>query len=153
MRSLFPERTAAVLEGREINLSFRKRPTLVPARPNFSSGPCSKRPGWSLESLSGAALGRSHRAKVNKIKLKAVIDRTRVVLEIPDNYRIGIVPASDTGAVELAIWSLLGARGVDMLAWESFGRGWVSDVIEQLKINNNNTQNKYKKKRKKRTRK
>ena len=115
-------------------MSVPKRPTLVPANPNFSSGPCSKRPGWSLEGLSGVALGRSHRAKVNKVKLKAIIDRTRDILEVPDNYRIGIVPASDTGAVELAIWSLLGPRGVDILAWESFGKGWAFDVIEQLKI-------------------
>ena len=105
-----------------------------PANPNFSSGPCAKRPGWSLEALKGAALGRSHRAKVGKQKLKQAIDLTREVLAVPADYRIGIVPASDTGAVEMALWSLLGARGVDVLAWESFGLGWVTDVVKQLKL-------------------
>ncbi|OLP61124.1 phosphoserine aminotransferase [Xaviernesmea oryzae] len=107
------------------------------ARPNnthFSSGPCSKRPGWSLDALSDAPLGRSHRAKVGKAKLKLAIDLTREILEVPADYRIGIVPASDTGAVEMALWSLLGARGVDMVAWESFGSGWVTDVVKQLKL-------------------
>jgi phosphoserine aminotransferase len=105
-----------------------------PANPNFSSGPCAKRPGWSLEALSDAPLGRSHRAKVGKAKLKLAIDKTRSVLGIPANYRIGIVPASDTGAVEMALWSLLGARPVTMVAWESFGEGWVTDVVKQLKL-------------------
>ena len=105
-----------------------------PANPNFSSGPCAKRPGWSLEVLRGAALGRSHRAKIGKAKLKQAIDLTREVLEVPADYRIGIVPASDTGAVEMALWSMLGARGVDVLAWESFGLGWVTDVVKQLKL-------------------
>jgi phosphoserine aminotransferase len=107
------------------------------ARPNnthFSSGPCSKRPGWSLDALRDAPLGRSHRAKVGKAKLAQAIDLTREVLEVPADYRIGIVPASDTGAVEMALWSLLGERGVDMLAWESFGAGWVTDVAKQLKL-------------------
>ncbi|HSI40653.1 MAG TPA: phosphoserine transaminase [Xanthobacteraceae bacterium] len=109
-------------------------PALKPANPNFSSGPCAKRPGWSLDALRGAPLGRSHRAKVGKAKLKRAIDLTRDVLKVPAGYRIGIVPASDTGAVEMALWSLLGARPVDMLAWESFGEGWVTDVAKQLKL-------------------
>jgi phosphoserine aminotransferase len=105
-----------------------------PANPNFSSGPCAKRPGWSLDVLKDAALGRSHRAKIGKQKLKQAIDQTREVLRVPADYRIGIVPASDTGAVEMALWSLLGARGVDVLAWESFGLGWVTDIVKQLKL-------------------
>ena len=109
-------------------------PAHKPANPNFSSGPCAKRPGYSLENLKGAPLGRSHRAKVGKVKLKRAIDLTREILGVPADYRIGIVPASDTGAVEMAMWSLLGARGVDMLAWESFGEGWVTDVVKQLKL-------------------
>ena len=109
-------------------------PAKKPANPNFSSGPCAKRPGYSLQNLKDAPLGRSHRAKVGKAKLKLAIDLTREVLQVPADYRIGIVPASDTGAVEMAMWSLLGARGVDMLAWESFGEGWVTDVVKQLKL-------------------
>lgn len=109
-------------------------PGLRPANPNFSSGPCAKRPGWSLEGLRDAALGRSHRAKIGKTKLARAIDLTREVLQVPADYRIGIVPASDTGAVEMALWSLLGERGVDMVAWESFGAGWVTDVVKQLKL-------------------
>jgi len=112
------------------------KPDVRPANPNFSSGPCSKRPGWSLDHLDGAPLGRSHRAKPGKAKLAEAIELTRKVLNVPDDYRIGIVPASDTGAVEMALWSLLGARGVDMLAWESFGSGWATDVIKQLKLDN-----------------
>ncbi|HLH49288.1 MAG TPA: phosphoserine transaminase [Roseiarcus sp.] len=107
------------------------------ARPNnarFSSGPCAKRPGWTPEILQDAALGRSHRAKLGKAKLKRAIDLTRDVLQVPAEYRIGITPGSDTGAVEMALWSLLGARGVDVLAWESFGEGWVTDVVKQLKL-------------------
>lgn len=111
-----------------------QKPAIRPANPHFSSGPCSKRPGWSLEALKDAALGRSHRAKIGKSKLSEAIDLTCEVLEVPADYRIGIVPASDTGAVEMALWSLLGARPVDMLAWESFGSGWVSDVVKQLKL-------------------
>ncbi|MGB3272871.1 MAG: phosphoserine transaminase [Xanthobacteraceae bacterium] len=107
-----------------------KRPTV----PHFSSGPCAKRPGWSPENLKDAPLGRSHRAKIGKAKLKAAIDLTREVLEVPADYRIGIVPASDTGAVEMALWSLLGARPVTMIAWESFGEGWITDVVKQLKL-------------------
>ncbi|WP_018235518.1 phosphoserine transaminase [Ensifer sp. BR816] len=110
------------------------KPAVRPANTHFSSGPCAKRPGWTLEALSDAPLGRSHRAKIGKTKLKQAIDLTREILEVPADYRIGIVPASDTGAVEMALWSLLGARGVDMLAWESFGAGWVTDVVKQLKL-------------------
>jgi len=110
------------------------KPDVRPGNTHFSSGPCSKRPGWSLDALSDAPLGRSHRAKVGKVKLKQAIDLTREVLDVPADYRIGIVPASDTGAVEMALWSLLGERGVDMLAWESFGAGWVTDVVKQLKL-------------------
>jgi phosphoserine aminotransferase len=109
-------------------------PGVRPAVPHFSSGPCAKRPGWSLQALTDAALGRSHRAKIGKGKLKRAIDLTREVLQVPADYRIGIVPASDTGAVEMALWSLLGARPVTMLAWESFGEGWVSDVQKELKL-------------------
>lgn len=111
-----------------------KKPGVRPVIPHFSSGPCAKRPGWSLQNLTDAALGRSHRAKVGKAKLKRAIDLTREVLEIPDDYRIGIVPASDTGAVEMALWSLLGSRPVTMLVWESFGEGWLTDVEKQLKL-------------------
>ena len=110
------------------------KPGLRPATPNFSSGPCAKRPGWSPDALANAALGRSHRAKIGKTKLEQAIDLTREVLQVPADYRIGIVPASDTGAVEMALWSLLGPRGVDMVAWESFGSGWVSDVVKELKL-------------------
>jgi phosphoserine aminotransferase len=110
------------------------KPAHKPANPNFSSGPCAKRPGYSLNNLSDAPLGRSHRAKVGKAKLKLAIDLTHEVLQVPADYRIGIVPGSDTGAVEMAMWSLLGARGVDMMAWESFGEGWVTDAIKQLKL-------------------
>ncbi|WP_427025836.1 phosphoserine transaminase [Aureimonas ureilytica] len=110
------------------------KPTTRPANPRFSSGPCAKRPGWTLEALSDAALGRSHRAKLGKTKLAQAIEDTREILEVPADYRIGIVPASDTGAVEMAMWSLLGARPVDMVAWESFGSGWVTDAVKQLKL-------------------
>ena len=109
-------------------------PGVRPAIPHFSSGPCAKRPGWSLSALTDALLGRSHRSKIGKAKLKRAIELTREVLEVPADYRIGIVPASDTGAVEMAMWSLLGARPVTMLAWESFGEGWVSDVAKELKL-------------------
>src|SRR5271165_5437992 len=109
-------------------------PGVRPSNPHFSSGPCAKRPGWTLQALTDAALGRSHRAKLGKGKLKRAIDLTREVLQVPAGYRIGIVPASDTGAVEMAMWSLLGQRPVTTLAWESFGEGWVSDVIKELKL-------------------
>ena len=109
-------------------------PAVRPARPFFSSGPCAKRPGWTPEALSGALLGRSHRSKPGKAKLKDAIDRTKSLLGIPADFRVGIVPASDTGAVEMALWSLLGPRPVDCFAWESFGEDWVTDTIKQLKI-------------------
>ena len=109
-------------------------PATRPANPRFSSGPCAKIPGYSLDMLADAPLGRSHRATVGKAKLKEAIDLTREILGVPADYRIGIVPASDTGAVEMALWSLLGARPVEMLAWESFGEGWVTDVVKQLKL-------------------
>lgn len=110
------------------------RPAVRPAVPYFSSGPCTKRPGWSAAGLDTSALGRSHRAKLGKGRLERAIELTREVLEVPAGHRIGIVPASDTGAVEMALWSLLGERGVDMVAWESFGAGWVTDVVKQLKL-------------------
>lgn len=110
------------------------KPGVRPARPYFSSGPCAKRPGWSAQNLGTETLGRSHRARLGKARLKEAIDRTRALLEVPEDYRIGIVPASDTGAVEMALWSLLGARPVTMLAWESFGEGWITDVVKQLKL-------------------
>lgn len=110
------------------------RPTSRPANPCFSSGPCAKRPGWSLPALSDALLGRSHRAPAGKAKLQEVITRTRDLLRIPDDYQIAVVPASDTGAMEMAMWSMLGARGVDIAAWESFGLGWVTDATKQLPL-------------------
>ena len=110
------------------------KPTHRPRRPHFSSGPCAKRPGWTPGALDQALVGRSHRSKPGKAKLREAIDRTRALLGVPDDHRIGIVPASDTGAMEMAMWSLLGARPVDMLAWESFGQGWVTDVAKQLKL-------------------
>ena len=110
------------------------KPTSKPNNPCFSSGPCAKRPGWSLAALEGAALGRSHRAKIGKTKLEEVIQRSKKILGMPEDYRLGIVPASDTGAIEMAMWSLLGARGVDVFAWESFGSTWASDCKSQLKL-------------------
>jgi phosphoserine aminotransferase len=115
-------------------MSEVEKPAARPANPCFSSGPCSKRPGYSLNNLASAFLGRSHRAGEGKARLKQAIDRTRDILAIPEDYRVAIVPASDTGAIEMALWSLLGARGVDLLAWESFGKGWVNDVVNQLKL-------------------
>ena len=109
-------------------------PAVRPARPHFSSGPCAKRPGWSSQNFKTDTLGRSHRSKIGKARLAEAIDRTRALLGVPDDYRIGIVPASDTGAMEMAMWSMLGARPVDMLAWESFGEGWITDVVKQLKL-------------------
>ena len=110
------------------------KPGSKPNVPHFSSGPCAKRPGWNPQNLKDAALGRSHRAKVGKAKLKLAIELTREVLEVPADYKIGIVPASDTGAVEMALWSLLGPRPVTTIAWESFGEGWVSDIVKELKL-------------------
>src|SRR6185437_12254755 len=109
------------------------KPTRRPANPCFSSGPCAKRPGWSPAALSGALLGRSHRSKPGVVRLAEVIERSRAILQMPGDYRLGIVAGSDTGAVELALWSLLGARGIDLLSWENFGEGWVQDVTRQLK--------------------
>jgi phosphoserine aminotransferase len=109
-------------------------PSVRPVVPHFSSGPCAKRPGWSLQALTDAVLARSHRSKIGKAKLKRAIDLTREILAVPADYRIGIVPASDTGAVEMALWSLLGPRPVTVLAWESFGEGWVTDITKQLKL-------------------
>ena len=113
-------------------MTTHERPNLRPNNPCFSSGPCAKRPGWSPQALASALVGRSHRSKPGKAKLKEVIDRTRALLQVPADCRIGIVPASDTGAVEMAMWSLLGARGTDILVWESFGEGWASDALKQL---------------------
>ena len=110
------------------------RPTNRPLNPCFSSGPCAKRPGWNLEALGAAPLGRSHRGTLGKARLAEVIERTREILQIPADYRIGIVPASDTGAVEMCMWSMLGARGVDITGWESFGKGWITDAVSQLKL-------------------
>jgi phosphoserine aminotransferase len=111
-----------------------KQPAVRPARPFFSSGPCAKRPGWTPQALNAALLGRSHRSKPGKAKLKDAIARTKKLLGIPADYRVGIVPASDTGAVEMALWSMLGARPVDLFAWESFSEDWVTDVVKQLKL-------------------
>jgi phosphoserine aminotransferase len=111
-------------------------PVMRPLVPHFSSGPCAKRPGWTPQALSDAVLGRSHRSKAGKAKLKRAIDLTREVLRVPAEYRIGIVPASDTGAVEMALWSLLGPQPVTMLAWESFGEGWITDIAKELKLKN-----------------
>src|SRR5260370_29448080 len=115
-------------------MATSEKPAKRPSVPHFSSGPCAKRPAWSVSALAHAAVGRSHRSKLGKAKLKRAIDLTREVLEVPASYRIGIVPGSDTGAVELALWSLLGARPVTVLAWESFGEGWVTDVQKELKL-------------------
>ena len=111
-----------------------ERPQRRPERPHFSSGPCAKRPGWHAGALDGAALGRSHRSALGKAKLAAAIDTTRRILGVPESYLVGIVPGSDSGAFEMAMWSLLGARGVDALAWEAFGKGWVRDVVDQLRL-------------------
>ncbi len=111
-----------------------QKPTIRPQNPNFSSGPCSKRPGWSLENLKDATVGRSHRSKLGKGKLHQVIELSKEILQVPRDYRLGIVPASDTGAFEMAMWTMLGERGVDVLAWESFSQGWLTDVVKQLKL-------------------
>ncbi len=117
-------------------MAVATKPGLRPANPNFSSGPCAKRPGYTLDALSGAFLGRSHRAAAPKARLAEVIDRSRTILRMPADWRLGIVPASDTGAVEMALWSLLGPRPVDVVAWESFGAGWATDILKQLKLAN-----------------
>ena len=116
-----------------------QKPGIRPQNPNFSSGPCSKRPGWSLEALKDATLGRSHRSKLGKAKLHQVIELSKEILQVPSDYRLGIVPASDTGAFEMAMWTMLGERGVDVLAWESFSQGWLTDVVKQLKLSDVNT--------------
>jgi phosphoserine aminotransferase len=118
----------------DIAMTTIPRPAVRPARPEFSSGPCAKRPGWTPEALKDAVLGRSHRSKPGKARLQAAIDLTRKVLQVPDSHLIGIVPGSDTGAVEMAMWSLLGPRRVQLLAFESFGKDWVTDVVKQLKL-------------------
>ncbi len=115
------------------------RPDARPDRPQFSSGPCAKRPGWTINGLKDALTGRSHRAAPAKARIQEVSDRSRSILGMPDDWKVGIVPASDTGAVELALWSMLGERGVDLLAWESFGSGWVGDVVKQLKLEDTRT--------------
>jgi phosphoserine aminotransferase len=120
----------------DIAVTTPPKPGLRPARPEFSSGPCAKRPGWDTQNLNNAVLGRSHRSKIGKARLKEAIDRTRAVLKVPDDFLIGIVPGSDTGAVEMAMWSMLGARPVQLLAFESFGKDWVTDVTKQLKLPN-----------------
>ena len=117
-------------------MNLLQKPALRPKNPRFSSGPCTKHPGWSLDGLKGALLGRYHRQPETKARLELAIDRTRELLALPAGYRVAIVPASDTGAVEMALWSLLGARGVDVLAWEAFSRDWVTDITEQLKLTN-----------------
>jgi phosphoserine aminotransferase len=115
-------------------MAIAVKPDMRPANPNFSSGPCAKRPGFTLDALAGAFLGRSHRAAAPKARLAEVIDRSRAILRMPPDWRLGIVPASDTGAVEMALWSLLGPRPVDVVAWESFGAGWATDILKQLKL-------------------
>jgi phosphoserine aminotransferase len=115
-------------------MSILPRPAVQPHNPCFSSGPCAKRPGWDPSALAGALVGRSHRSKAGRARIQEVLDRSRALLGVPDGYRIGIVPASDTGAMEMCLWSLLGARSVDVLAWESFGQGWVTDITKQLKL-------------------
>jgi len=115
-------------------MTIPNKPSLRPRHTHFSSGPCAKRPGWTPEALSDAAVGRSHRGKLGKGKITELVARSRAILGLPDDYLLGIVPASDTGAMEMAMWSLLGARGIDVLAWESFGQGWVTDITRQLKL-------------------
>ena len=115
-------------------MSSNAKPAMRPARPNFSSGPCAKRPGWDVDKLRGALVGRNHRSGAVKARLKEAIDRTRELLEVPEDFLIGIVPASDTGAVEMAMWSMLGPRPVQVAAWESFSKDWVTDIVDQLKL-------------------
>lgn len=115
-------------------MTTNKKPALRPKNPRFSSGPCTKRPGWSAEALKGALLGRNHRQPETLARIELALKRTRELLALPPNYRVGLVPASDTGAVEMALWSLLGPRGIDVLAWEAFSQDWVTDIVEQLKL-------------------
>ena len=112
-----------------------EKPTLKPNNPNFSSGPCAKRPGWKIENLVKANTGRSHRSTAAKSKLKYLIDKSKELLKLPDDYVVGIMPGSDTGALEASLWSLLGFKGVDILAWENFGKDWVKDVVNELNSN------------------
>ena len=121
-----------------------EKPNLKPNNPNFSSGPCAKRPGWKIENLVKANTGRSHRSTEAKSKLKYVIDKSKELLKLPDDYVVGIMPGSDTGALEAALWSLLGKRGVDILAWENFGKDWVQDVVKQLNQLNSDIANNQK---------
>ena len=111
-----------------------EKPIIKPENPNFSSGPCAKRPGWNIENLKNANTGRSHLSGEAKSKLKLVIDKSKQLLNLPDDYVVGIMPGSETGALEAGLWSLLGLRGVDILAWENFGKDWVQDVVKQLKL-------------------
>ena len=115
-----------------------EKPNKKPNNPNFSSGPCAKRPGWKIENLINANTGRSHRSGEAKSKLKYVIEKSKTLSNLPNDYVVGIMPGSDTGALEAALWSLLGQRGVDILAWENFGKDWVQDVVKQLKLSNLN---------------
>jgi len=115
------------------------KPDIKPSNPNFSSGPCAKRPGWTINELKDSTVGRSHRSKIGKEKLKFVIDKSKELLKLPNNYVLGIMPGSDTGAIEAALWNFLGAKGVDILAWENFGKDWVQDVLSELKIEDCNT--------------
>jgi phosphoserine aminotransferase len=125
---------AIIMQAETLQIAEPGKPTLRPANPRFSSGPCAKHPGWSLDRLKGALVGRNHRQPETKARLELALARTRELLELPSDYLAAIVPASDTGAVEMALWSLLGPRGVDVLAWEAFSRDWVTDIVEQLKI-------------------
>ena len=115
-----------------------EKPTKKPNNPNFSSGPCAKRPGWKIENLINANTGRSHRSGEAKLKLKLVIDKSKEILNLPNDYVVGILPGSDTGALEASLWSLLGSKGVDILAWENFGKDWIKDVLNQLQLSNLN---------------
>ncbi|MFA9387781.1 MAG: phosphoserine aminotransferase, partial [Methyloceanibacter sp.] len=115
-------------------MTLPPKPAKRPANPRFSSGPCTKHPGWSLDGLKGALLGRNHRQPETKARIEAALLKTRELLKLPDDYRVALVPASDTGAMEMALWSLLGPKGVDVLAWEAFSRDWVTDIVEQLKL-------------------
>ncbi|MGC1248310.1 MAG: hypothetical protein WA865_19015, partial [Spirulinaceae cyanobacterium] len=116
-----------------------EKPTTYPQNPCFSSGPCAKRPGWSLDALKDATVGRSHRSALGKNKLAEAIKLSKEILQLPQDYKLGIVPASDTGAFEMAMWTMLGERGVDVVAWESFGKGWVTDIVKQLNLEDVNT--------------
>ncbi len=132
--TLWPSNSRVSTPFGRARMTSPPKPNVRPQNPRFSSGPCTKRPGWSLEGLAGALLGRNHRGKDTKARIELALRKTRTLLELPPDYRVGIVPASDTGAVELALWSLLGPRGVDVLAWDAFSQDWVTDITEQLKL-------------------